>query len=119
MHLVLPHYTVEIVNGVMVIEDLSTGRSVTNAVADILHDLASYYHPFPKTIIYRDGDGTWEGIAHDKGVFSAFYPLGKQDRATAISAALGPRGAAKSIDPDPAAGDQDLAPDEAEPTLLH
>ncbi|WP_409562680.1 hypothetical protein [Hyphomicrobium sp. MC8b] len=84
-------YTYEIADGVLALTDCNGPRSLTNDVENVLADLRDTLGlPLPATIVYRDTQGAWDGIAHVDGIFSGFYFLGTRDRDTAIAKAKSP-----------------------------
>jgi hypothetical protein len=53
--------------------DLDEGMSVTNNAEAVVLDLFLKYGE--RRIIYRDTDGRWDELLHDKGHFTGFGPL--------------------------------------------
>lgn len=82
---------------IIVIEDLDAGgMSVTNNIEAVVKEAAGQLGVYPATalIVYRDSDGTYDGVraAIGDGQYG-FYHLGQQSEDAAIKAALGARGA--------------------------
>jgi hypothetical protein len=86
-------YTAEVIGGwqgMLAITDLNRPgcRSVTNDIEAVLAELTQQYGmDLPVTIIYRDTEGMWDGIAHLHGTFRGFYPIREVDRERAIAKA--------------------------------
>lgn len=81
-------YTYEIAHGVLALTDCNGPRSLTNDVENVLADLCAILGcSLPATIVYRDTQGAWDGIAHIDGTFCGFYFLGTRDRDAAIAKA--------------------------------
>jgi hypothetical protein len=57
--------------GIIFIRDLNLGRmSVTNDAEAVVMEINL---AFPgKRVVYRDTDGMWDELVHDKGVFKRF-----------------------------------------------
>jgi|LauGreDrversion4_2_1035121.scaffolds.fasta_scaffold35400_3 hypothetical protein len=84
-------YTYETIdNFIIIIYDLDQGgMSVTNDLENIITKLKNELQNINDYIlIYRDSNGTFDGIAlNKKSEFSHFYGLGKSDKSQAITAA--------------------------------
>lgn len=85
----LPLYTLTIDGAVLCCVDIKRGRSITNGAEEVIADLAAH---FPDSfdgyrVIYRDTEGTWDGIAHRGPAFLRFVALRTADRARAIAMA--------------------------------
>lgn len=63
------------------------GRSVTNAVEDVLALIKAQIE-LPEIVIYCDSMGVWDQIKHADGVFVEFAPLPRGKRADAIAYAF-------------------------------
>lgn len=83
--------------GIIVIEDLDAGgMSVTNNIEAVVAEAARRLEVNPGAclIIYRDSDGTYDGVRASIGAGQyGFYHLGQQSEEAAIKAALTARGA--------------------------
>jgi hypothetical protein len=76
---------------VLIIKDLRRPghRSVTNDIERILLELKHEFGgKLPGCVIYRDSEGTYDGIRHDDGTFKDFYPIRTKNRDEAIDKAL-------------------------------
>lgn len=82
--------------GIIVIEDLDAGgMSVTNNIEAVVAEAARRLEVNPGAclIIYRDSDGTYDGVRASIGDGQyGFYHLGQQSEEAAIKAALTARG---------------------------
>jgi hypothetical protein len=74
----------------LLIVDLNQGGlSVTNGIEQVLLAIKAGFPRWDEIrhIIYRDSDGTWDGIDFDKdGDFIDFYPIGLELREAAMAA---------------------------------
>lgn len=68
-------YTTRLKDGVIVLEDLDQGRSVTNDAELVIRDLAERGFDLSLPIIYRDTLGCWSGLLVRDGAFAGFLPL--------------------------------------------
>lgn len=65
---------------VLIIEDSDLGNlSVTNDIQNVLTAIKKDLEFLPETIIYRDSEGNFDGVDHDKGKFIRFYPVNDTD----------------------------------------
>lgn len=83
-------FTCTIEGDVICLEDIGTGRSITNGAEVVVAQLFSMFGAdlAGKRIIYRDTMGNWDGLAHHEGRFLGFVPLGGiKDGDRAIEAA--------------------------------
>lgn len=65
---------------VLIIEDSDLGnRSVTNDIQNVLTAIHNELDFLPETIIYKDSEGNFDGVDHDKGKFIRFYPVNESD----------------------------------------
>lgn len=62
-------------DGVILVEYLDQGRSVTNDAEHVIADLARRGFDLTQPVIYRDTTGRWDGICVRNGVCSGFYSL--------------------------------------------
>ena len=66
------YYVHKVVDGVVYIVDTNGPLSVTNDAEGVVATLNDIY---PKhRVIYRDSDGLWDELMHDKGTFAGFKP---------------------------------------------
>lgn len=78
------HYTSRIEAHFLIIEDLDTGRSVTNDAALVIQDhVEAGIDVDALCVIYRDSDGEWDGLATRSGRFAGFFALRTKDLAHA------------------------------------
>lgn len=59
----------------VVIVDLGTGRTVTNAAEDVLLELGRELSLEGRRVIYRDTDGRWDELLHEGVHFRGFAPI--------------------------------------------
>lgn len=70
---------------VLIIEDSDLGNlSVTNDIQNVLTAIKKDLEFLPETIIYRDSEGNFDGVDHDKGKFIKFYPVNESDLEKAL-----------------------------------
>lgn len=70
------NYTVSEQAVAIVVEDLNTGRSVTNSADEVIEDLRARGLDLTKPVIYRDTMGQWDMLRVAEGRFAGFVPLG-------------------------------------------
>ncbi len=73
-----PIYMLDLIGGVLVIDDLSgdtPAPSVTNSIALVMADIRAKVPAIPRNIVYRDTDGRWDRIEHNNGRFLRFAAL--------------------------------------------
>lgn len=81
------HFSSEVVDGVICIEDADDGAaSVTNDAEAVVEFVVDAFGDRP--IVYRDTDGRWDGLGHNGNRFTDFIMIGAHDRPNAIRAAL-------------------------------
>jgi hypothetical protein len=59
------------------IEDIGTGRSVTNDAEAVVYELFNKESIGDKRIIYKDTNGDWDELVHDGDRFVDFAPYRK------------------------------------------
>jgi len=89
-------YDYRVDGDVIAITDNDKGRSVTNDLVNVLADLAGEGIDLSQyKIMYRDTSGIWDGIGHDGGTFTGFFPLTEHDYLTARAKLLAVTGKGK------------------------
>lgn len=83
------HYTVE--DGVVCVVDHDIGMSVTNNAENVIADLAEILDLSKLRVIYRDTEGTWDGLLVKDGRFDTFLHLGCRDKEAAKREAVARR----------------------------
>lgn len=62
---------------ILLVDEDGGGMSVTNDADNVVHDL---YHMYGDLIfIYRDSEGNWDELSHDKGRFLGFNILSRRE----------------------------------------
>ena len=75
-------------DGTVVVYDANDGgRSVTNDAEAVLAEIDARIGLGKRLVIYRDTEGTFDGLDHENGAFKGFYPLGRTDLRPALQAA--------------------------------
>lgn len=70
---------------VLIIEDSDLGnRSVTNDIQNVLQAIKTDLEFLPEVVIYKDSEGNFDGVDHDKGKFIKFYPVNESDLQKAL-----------------------------------
>ena len=80
-------YTFSVIDGVICIEDCDGPKSVTNDIENVLDDLGRCGMALDGPVIYRDSEGLWSQILHDKEKFLGFGWLEYDNREAAMAAA--------------------------------
>lgn len=77
-------FSASLVDDVIVIIDSDTAgtMSVTNDAESVVAEVVKRFGVYP--IVYRDSAGTWDGLAHNDGVFTGFIALNAEDSDTAV-----------------------------------
>lgn len=107
-HLFRAEYRVRVDAGVIVIEDLDRGRTVTNDAEAVIADLARVGHDLTLPVMYRDSSGIWDGMEVAGGRFAGFFLLQRRDYGEARRA-LRERLIWRNEAPPPAGGQEDVA----------
>jgi hypothetical protein len=85
------NFTYKIIDGVICITDLDTGKSVTNDVENVLSDISAQVgteEMLLRPIIYCDSMQTWDGIkVNSRGEFESFFSISETDQTKAIKKA--------------------------------
>lgn len=71
-----------ITQGVVWIEDLDQGKSVTNDIENVIADIKE--HILGKPVIYKDSLGVWDGISISNNKFTGFYSINERGLQSAI-----------------------------------
>jgi len=67
------YYVDRVTDDAVYIIDMDQGKSVTNDAENVVLDI--YLEYGNRRIIYKDTDGRWDELLHDKGTFTGFGPL--------------------------------------------
>ena len=82
------HFNMQIDGGVVILIDLTTGVSVTNAADEVVKEVVFVMGTDSGfRIIYRDTMGGFDGLAHRGERFIGFVPLNTHDRNVAVDLA--------------------------------
>lgn len=75
-------YTYQLHNNFVIIDDQDRGKSVTNDIENVIHDIE---HENPETDlsgyrwVYRDTQGIWDEVLVLEGMFMGWKPLNERD----------------------------------------
>ena len=65
---------------VLIIEDSDLGNlSVTNDIQNVLESIYKDLEFLPEVVIYKDSEGNFDGVEHEKGKFIKFYSVNETD----------------------------------------
>ncbi len=74
---------------VLVITDLGGDKSVTNDAEHVLAECKGFLGGhLPAVAVYKDSEGTYDGLDHINGAFKGFYSLNEKNVSTACEKAL-------------------------------
>ncbi len=62
-------------NDAILVVDMNSGRSVTNAAEEVVRFLADAYTEGLPPVFYRDSEGQWDKLVHDGHRFTGFRAL--------------------------------------------
>jgi hypothetical protein len=69
----------------LIIEDLDLGnKSVTSDIQNVLEAIHKDLEFIPETIIYRDSEGKYDRVEHEKGKFVRFFPVNETNLIDAL-----------------------------------
>lgn len=71
----------------VVLEDMGFGRSLTNALGQVMAFEAETTRFRDRPVVYRDGLGVYNGVHHYAGVFEGIYPLAERNLDKAVAKA--------------------------------
>ena len=78
-------YTYTIKGKVLIIEDLDLGNvSVTNDIQNVLETIYKDLEFLPEKVIYRDSEGNYDGVEHEKGKFIRFFSVNETNLIDAL-----------------------------------
>jgi len=71
-------------DGALCLVDEGGVRSLTNSIEDVIEELKGRGIVVDRTMVYRDSEGVWDGVAVVEGEFGDFVLLGARSHEEAI-----------------------------------
>lgn len=82
------HFTIDIRDGFVLLEDQGTGATITNAAAEVVAQLAVWGSlEGGRRVLYKDTSGQWDELLHKGGQFTGYAPIGARTPAAAMARA--------------------------------